>query len=54
MKQVIKYITGFPLRESPKIRTLDEATAKYTLSEEGQEVWSKQGNIRVPVVIAYD
>jgi hypothetical protein len=49
MRKVIKYITGFPLRKDPEIITLDEAITKYSLSEEGQEVWAKQGNIRVPI-----
>ncbi len=47
--QIIKYITGFPLRKTPEVRMFDEATATYPLSEEGQEVWIKQGNIRVPI-----
>ena len=48
-KQIIRYITGFPLRRNPKIRMFDEATAKYPLSQDAQEVWFKQGDTRVPV-----
>jgi hypothetical protein len=49
INQVIRYITGFPLRENPKVRMFDEATARYHLSQEGQEVWVKQGDVRVPI-----
>lgn len=47
--KIVKYVTGFPLRKTPRIRTLNEATAIYPLSEEEQEVWTRQGNTRAPI-----
>jgi len=48
-RQIIRYITGFPLGENPEVRKLDEVSGRYSLSKETAEVWARQRSTRVPV-----